>query len=366
MEEAKAKKLRGGYYTPQPIADFISKWAISSYKDLVLEPSCGDGIFIESIINRMIDIGAEKNSLNNNIHAVEFDPKEAKKTSQRFTKISLEESELNVQIGDFFNYCNTNLANRIFYDCVIGNPPFIRYQDFPEEQRTPAFALMKRAGLNPNRLTNSWIPFLIASSLLLKPKGKMGMVIPAELFQVNYAAATRLFLSEFYSKIHIITFRKLVFKGIQQEVILLLAEKNGNDKHGISVIELDDIEDLENLNLSKQKKEIKILDHSTEKWTQYYLSNKEIDLLRKIKHDPTIPIPGEYIDVDVGIVTGQNKFFVLKNSDVKKYKIKKYVNKIVGRSNQLKGLYFKNDDWEYLVKMDYPSSVEIRKSRFTL
>lgn len=42
------QKLRGGYYTPQPIADFLAWWAIRSPSDSVLEPSCGDGILVES------------------------------------------------------------------------------------------------------------------------------------------------------------------------------------------------------------------------------------------------------------------------------------------------------------------------------
>jgi len=42
IENIDSKKLRGGYYTPQPIADFICKWAITNPMQKVLEPSCGD------------------------------------------------------------------------------------------------------------------------------------------------------------------------------------------------------------------------------------------------------------------------------------------------------------------------------------
>ncbi len=47
-------KLRGGYYTPKPIADFICRWAIRSATETVLEPSCGDGNFIEASIQRFM------------------------------------------------------------------------------------------------------------------------------------------------------------------------------------------------------------------------------------------------------------------------------------------------------------------------
>ena len=52
-------------------------------------------------------------------------------------------------------------------------------------RRTIAFQLMGRAGLLPNRLTNSWVPFLVAAMLLLKPHGRLAMVIPAELLQFD-------------------------------------------------------------------------------------------------------------------------------------------------------------------------------------
>jgi adenine-specific DNA methylase len=45
--EAKASpthdKLRGGYYTPEPIADFVSDWVAKKAGSVLLEPSWGDG-----------------------------------------------------------------------------------------------------------------------------------------------------------------------------------------------------------------------------------------------------------------------------------------------------------------------------------
>ena len=41
------EKLRGGYYTPEPIAQFICNWAIDINTKGILEPSCGDGVFLK-------------------------------------------------------------------------------------------------------------------------------------------------------------------------------------------------------------------------------------------------------------------------------------------------------------------------------
>ena len=70
------------------------------------------------------------------------------------------------------------------------------------------------------------------------------MVIPAELLQVKYAEQTRAFLARHFGAITLVTFRHLVFAGIQQEVVLLLAEKSPEIESGIDVIELDDAESL--------------------------------------------------------------------------------------------------------------------------
>lgn len=353
-EEVTLRKLRGGYYTPKPIADFLSQWAIQSNTQRVLEPSCGDGIFLDSAIDVFSNRGLSKKTIGDNIFAVEYNEIEAQKTKERVCGNGLDSN--NIYSGDFFHYCLDKLSENFLFDTVLGNPPFIRYQNFHENQRIAAFAIMKRAGLQPNRLTNAWIPFLVASTLLLKNNGRLGMVIPAELFQVNYAAATRYFLSEMYSRITIVTFKKLVFKEVQQEVVLLLGERNGKENHGIKVVELEDANELATFNPDNlHSYELKLLDHSSEKWTQYFLTNKEIGLLRELKARKDLPVIGEFLKVDVGLVTGQNSFFVLTEKEVKEKKLQKYTKPIIGRTATLKGAILTKNDFKEISKSNQPS-----------
>lgn len=51
-------KLRGGYYTPYEISEFITNWAVSDASGSVLEPSCGDGSFIKVLNNCYKKLGA--------------------------------------------------------------------------------------------------------------------------------------------------------------------------------------------------------------------------------------------------------------------------------------------------------------------
>jgi len=43
------QKLRGGYYTPEDLAQFLTRWVAPTTGTRVLEPSCGDGAFFPSL-----------------------------------------------------------------------------------------------------------------------------------------------------------------------------------------------------------------------------------------------------------------------------------------------------------------------------
>lgn len=346
-ETSVSKKLRGGYYTPSEICDFLCRWVIHKPNASVLEPSCGDGAFVDAIYQQLQYIGSDYR----HITFIELNAVEADKVRAKLRKLGMDH-EKNVWTADFFQSCTTFLANKTSFDCIVGNPPFIRYQDFPDEQKDIAFTIMVRAGLKPSRLINTWIPFLVSSTLLLKPGGRVGMVIPVELFQVKYAADTRLFLSEAFSKIFLITFKKLVFQNVQQEIVLFLGEKNGSEAHGITVIEANDISTLKILSLDDHLSDIKQINHSSDKWTQYFLSNKEIGVLREVKKDFSIPMSGECIEVDVGVVTGQNRFFVLNKTQMITRHLEHYTQKIIGKANQLKGVYVSDQHFESLTNTD--------------
>lgn len=349
-------KLRGGYYTPKPIADFLAKWAIKSDNLKILEPSCGDGIILESCVETLLKLNTPPDLISNLIHGIEFYDSEAQKAIKRLKDLNVPESSKSISSEDFFQISQSWFNSDKRFDIVIGNPPFIRYQNFPEDQREIAFKLMHKAGLHPNRLTNTWVTFLVISSLLLKESGKLAMVIPAELFQVNYAAEIRKFLSDYFKKIGIVTFNKLVFDGIQQEIVLLLCEKNNSSYEGIAVIEINDLSDLPKLYLKDfAETELKPIDHTSEKWTKYFLTTKEILFLRELKNHPKIQLSGEAIDVDVGIVTGQNKFFLLNERQLKAANLEQYTHKIVSRSPHLKGAIFSEVDWEENCRNQYPS-----------
>lgn len=336
IDSISSEKLRGGFYTPAPIASFILKWGVNkntNYK--ILEPSCGDGVFLEQL-----KLGNFKYK---SITAIEFDKIEYNKAK----KIQL--INKNVINSDFHLFCNKTKEK---YDLIVGNPPFIRFQYFDKEQQSEADKVFKRAELKYSKLTNAWVSFVVGSSLLLKESGKIGFVIPAELLQVSYAKQLRNYLASFYNKINIISFKKLVFPNIQQEVLLLLCEKNGTESHLIEHLELTDAADLLTLDVNKLNSPSKKIDTNSSKWTYYFLEQDEIDFLNKLKKNKKINVIKKYANNEVGITTGKNEFFTVQQKTVKLFNLKKYAKPLMGRSVQLNGLNFTKSDWEINVKQD--------------
>jgi len=317
------RKLRGGYYTPGSIGEFLASWAVRSGRERVLEPSCGDGALVEPVARRL--------NGNGELIAVELFGQEAVKAEARGGP------NAKVVVADVFRWWNPQEHDG-FFDAVVGNPPFIRYQDFPDTHRRPAFQVMYTEGMHPTRLTNAWLPFVVLATRSLRPGGRLALVLPAELMQVGYAAELREYLVRKFSELHIVTFRKTVFEGIQQEVILLLGIRRDCQSALINMEELNTASDLSSLNLDDAVPTEVDLEHSTEKWTQYYLAPREIGLLRSLSREGVVPRLHDYAKVNVGIVTGRNSFFVLARTEAEELKILEWCVPIVGRSFQIPGL----------------------------
>jgi len=357
IENETQQKLRGGFYTPKPIADFILKWSFNGAADYdILEPSAGNGVFLEQL--------KTNNYKYKSITAIELDKKEAQKAKSVDLK---NKAVLNM---DFHTFCNS--TSQIF-DLVIGNPPYIRYQYFDRSQQIEAEKIFNRVNLKYSKLTNAWVSFVVGASLLLKEKGKIGFVLPAEILQVSYAKPLREFLSGFYNKINIVSFKKLVFPQIQQEVVLLLCERNQSPSHLIEHIELDDMQCLNTIDVSLFKTPRKRIDFKSNKWTFYFLDQEEIDFLEEISNQNSIPTIGDYANIEVGITTGSNAFFTVSKSTVEAFNLHDYAKPLVGRSVQVNSLKFTKDDWLQNVNSDarahllvFPTVTQLKRNKQAL
>jgi len=345
-----SQKLRGGYYTPVELSDYLTNWAIRDGSEKILEPSCGDGSFIGSALRRFSGLKKEGHKISPKITAIEIEPSELKKARLHLDNYIFPKMEAEFISGDFFDLFQ-KLKLEGCYDVILGNPPFIRFQYFDNVSREKAFWHLRNAGYTPTKLANAWSAFVQLSVELLKEGGRLAMVLPAELLQVGYAGELRKRLSAQFSHIVIIGFKKLVFPEIQQEVVLLLAE----GKRDVSVLESDihtiEFENGKDLvaseNLEDAVKHIPSK-HSRPlmKWTSLFLGEKSFYALDDAQRSKLVVPLGKLANVDIGVVTGRNSFFVFDEKTQNEILASKFTLPIIGRTSILKSIIFDENDFE--------------------
>lgn len=328
FENATEQKLRGGYYTPPQIATFLLQWGMSGLLHAdILEPSCGDGVFIEQMQNLNMNFTS--------FIGVELDSDEAAKASA----INLHDTE--ILNHDFHEFC---LSTDKRFDLIIGNPPFIRYQYYDESLQSLAADIFKKAKLKYSKLTNAWVTFIVGSTLLLKGQGRIAFVVPADILQVSYAKQLRNFLIKNFNQVNIISFEQLVFDNIQQEVVLLLCEKDGSERHNIDHVDVKDVPALQSLLNEGLHFNAKTVNKDSDKWSYYFLTEKEISFIENLSAKGNTHM-GDFASVEVGITTGANQYFTVPKSIVDFYGLDDFARPMVGRSVQVSSLDFTTNDW---------------------
>lgn len=335
LDSAHARKARGAFFTPQAICDYVSAWAIRSGRDEVLEPSCGEAAFLTAAAKRFDGLGAVHAVL----HGHELHDPSAERARQLLSGTG---HSIDVQVGDFFAR-----VPEPRYDVVIGNPPYIRYQDFAGPARAAGREAALRAGVNLTALASSWAAFTVHSSLFLKPGGRLGLVLPAELLSVNYAADVRRFLMQRFGRVRLVCFTERVFPGVLEEVVLLLAEGEGPTDS----CELIQVEDASALTRSDTAP-ISTWRPSTSqgKWTEGLIPASARSVLESLQPSQGFVPLQRWGETTLGAVTGNNRYFVM--SDERAHKLGIPGDELLKfsppGSRHLRGLSLTPQRWESL------------------
>tara|TARA_Y100000588_G_scaffold320358_1_gene350892 strand:- start:1003 stop:2691 length:1689 start_codon:yes stop_codon:yes gene_type:complete len=342
------EKLRGGYYTPPEIARFIVAWGMEGNPQTVLEPSCGDGVFIEAL--DQYGDGLEGAFF----HGVEFDSKEAAKAREKFSLLEKRGcSGTGVTKGDFFEFASRERKRTLKdgVDLIVGNPPYIRYQFF-ETGRELAESRLLELGIVTTRHANSWLYFLAECVSLMNENSRIGMVIPGELLDVAYSSDLRRWLTEQLTSIRIVTFEKLVFPGVQQEIVIFLGEKNANSKEKtVQLIQLEDTTQLDVSDFEQSSMRAPRVIGERDKWTGYFLEKDDFEFYSEIEEGFQGSRFSEKASVDIGIVTGANNFFCVNDEVVRETRFRSskkqlQVLPMFSRDTEDKGIKFTEEDFK--------------------
>lgn len=352
QDSAPERKRRGAFFTPPEVADFLTNWAIRSSSDVVLEPSCGEAAFLRPAARRLKSLGANPGQVSHQIFGIDIH----EPSLELAAKVLAADGIRPTLVADSFFSIDPPgglLPSPIpFVDAVVGNPPFIRYQHFSGTERARAKAAALRQGVNLTGLANSWAAILIHASAFLNPDGRLAMVLPAELLTVNYSEAIRRFLLERFASVHLIHFRRLLFKGALEDIVLVLAEGAGGCS-GLSFHLLENERALAETNPLVGAS--KVLDVQSTKWTELLLPSNVRRLIRDVASEWFVALR-DYGSPELGTVTGANRLFALRQSQVEALDVKEPdITRISPPGTRhFEGLRFTKADWLRLARADEP------------
>jgi adenine-specific DNA-methyltransferase len=289
----------------------------------ILEPSAGDGRFIEALL-----------SSNRHIHSIEIDKDKTKKLTDR--------NFLNTDVtcDDFIDYA---INHNEKYSLIIGNPPYISKKNMIEKQRITSLNLLDYFELPHNLFQNLWVSFILASIKLLSYNGAIFFVLPFEFLQVQYAEKLRNFLETKFNTIKIITFEERIFKLIEQDICLVYLGNQINAKPYIQYTTIDNP-----VNANPIFQSVIMRNKPLKKWSNCILNDIETEILNMISHK--YPKIREFGDISPGIVTGANDFFILNVDEAKKLNMYDYCLKIVSKSASISDkLMFSDEDYNHLL-----------------
>ncbi|MDA2889849.1 N-6 DNA methylase [Mycolicibacterium sp. BiH015] len=299
-DTASLRKARGAFFTPTPVARFLAGWAVRHPGDAVLEPSCGEAVFLHEIGRR----GEHEGPL----VGVEIHEESAAAAER-----SLRAGGVDVTIHERDFFVHNEFGT---YDAVVGNPPYVRYQDFAGESRARARQAALRAGVSLSNLASSWAAFTVHSALHLKPGGRLGLVLPAELLSVNYASGVRQFLMDHFSSVGLVLFDERVFPGVLEEVVLLLADGfHPGGGSGATHMQLSQVRDAAALDGETLKRRWAPPANGA-KWSAGLMSAAGLSAFDAIVGSDAFTSLETWGDTTLGMVTGSNRFFTLSPAKV--------------------------------------------------
>jgi adenine-specific DNA-methyltransferase len=334
IENESTQKLRGGYYTPLDLAIFIARWIKGIAPQHILEPSCGDGVFFEALAHAQ---GFQDTA----VLGFELESGECAKARTRALAVGLTAAK--VRDEDFLRWALDHLMVGDRFDAVVGNPPFVRYQYLPELFQARSEQVFKQLALPFTKHTNAWVPFLLASMALLRPGGRLAMVVPAEIIHVTHAQSLRSYLGRECRRLVVIDPEELWFSDTLQGAVILLAEKArpGEKPEGLGIYPVKGREFLR-LDPGEVFEAPRSINGKTVqgKWTRALLDPASRALVDELETHPAVHRFDDIAKVDVGIVTGANKFFLVPDDTVKRYRLERWAHPMFGRSEHCPGIVY--------------------------
>ncbi|GAA6325732.1 class I SAM-dependent DNA methyltransferase [Fusobacterium ulcerans] len=191
------------------------------------------------------------------------------------------------------------------FDIVIGNPPYIGFHNVPNKE------INKRLFYSANGKYDFYVLFIEKAFHILKEKGTVNYICPSYFYKRNYGKKLREFiLSNSKIKIIIDFSDNQIFETAQTYTCIFLAEKNKQNKE--SELKIGNSLDKENYYIKQNNL----------KEPQWIIEkNEENELIQKLKENSKLKLKNITNSISQGIVTGDNRTFILDEESLNKNNI---------------------------------------------
>jgi len=290
------QKLTGSFYTESKIAESVVNRVILNSKDNVLEPSFGDGIFIDKSICRFRTLG----NFNPNITAVEIQPEIVKYVRNQFNI-----KNIRTLTTDFLSL---NLKNQ--FDAVVGNPPYVGIKKLPSKQKDTARQVIENYSVQCPDNGSLWFPFVLHAITAIKTNGRLAFVLPFEITYTRYAYGLWKILSQNFSSLSICRIYEDFFPNVDVETILLFADGKGGKTSHINYNIYNTVDDFMMEKSSKcQKIELPDIVNGNKPFISSLLTSMQQQLLQNLENKGIIKPIIESCKFKIGYVSADKNYF---------------------------------------------------------
>lgn len=348
------KNKFGQYFTPDIVADFMIDLATVGHNAEVLEPCCGEGVFLRHLSDKGFKY----------ITAYEIDD-------------SL--SNLFFPNVNFRSFISEKFDKK--FDLIIGNPPYIRWQHLED---TLKYELMKNQLWNKyfNSLCDYLYIFILKSIELLKENGELIFICPEYWLNTTHSLTLRNYMMThgYFEKIYHFNETPIFDKVTVSTIIFKFVKKKNYNRKKIALAKFYSAQKLTKdfLAALQDKRPRPDLEYSEiaqfkigERWilapdeikTELKVFEKHCTVNGVIRQNlfeelPSYHTIGEICDIGNGLVSGLDRAFQVNGHNLNSAE-KKATIKVV-KAKDLKPFYYE-DITQYIFLTENLSEEKISK-----
>ena len=334
------------FYTPPEVAQILMDWAITDASTTVLDPSFGGCAFLYAALETLRRMGNP--APGRQIYGVDIDSDAQLHLKRLLLAGAMPEQFV---IEDFFNIAPGYFGDSLF-GAVVGNPPYIRYHDIPDEAQERAVVRLKSFNIQISGRASYWAFFLLYSMQFLRRGGRLAMVLPGAFLHTDYSTQVRELLIQYFEQVTIYLLQERIFDDTDEESVLVCAAGARESHRTLRIGAVTRAEDLEQA-FEDMKSSTRPLDSAQGDggWLRALIEPEALALYDQLVESPNVIRMGEWIKTRIGVVTGNNEFFILSPAEQEQRSIPDdYLVPIIRRSVHLTGLWVRDQDLQFLAE----------------